>query len=146
MISIELIRSDPDRVREAMARRGEDVPIDSILELDARRRNTIVEADELRARRNEVSSQLGRVKERPPELIEEMRGVGSRIKALEGTLRGLEEEIRGLVMTMPNLPQDDVPVGEDESANVEVSRHGEIPRSEERRGGEEGRSRWSPDH
>ena len=127
MISIELLRNDPDRVRDAMARRGENVPIDTILELDSKRRNTIVEADELRARRNEVSSQLGRMKERPAELIEEMRGVGSQIKALEDTLRGVEEEIRGLVMTMPNLPQDDVPVGEDESGNVEVSRHGEIP-------------------
>ncbi|MCI0868504.1 MAG: serine--tRNA ligase, partial [Chloroflexi bacterium] len=127
MISIELIRNDPDRVRDAMARRGENVPIDTILELDSKRRNTIVEADELRARRNEVSSQLGRMKERPAELIEEMRGVGSQIKALEDTLRGVEEEIRALVMTMPNLPQDDVPVGEDESGNVEVSRHGEIP-------------------
>ena len=127
MISIELIRNDPDRVRDAMARRGENVPIDTILQLDSKRRNTIMESDELRARRNEVSSQLGRMKERPAELIEEMRGVGSQIKALEDTLRGVEEEIRGLVMTMPNLPQDDVPVGEDESGNVEVSRHGEIP-------------------
>ena len=65
MISIELIRSDPDRVREAMARRGENVPIDEILELDVKRRNTIVEADELRARRNEVSKEMGRSKERP---------------------------------------------------------------------------------
>ena len=127
MISIELIRNDPDRVRDAMVRRGEDVPIDAILELDVKRRNNIVQADELRARRNEVSSQLGRVKERPPELIEEMRGVGAQIKVLEDMIKSVEDEINALVMTMPNLPQDDVPVGEDESDNVEVSRSGEIP-------------------
>ncbi len=127
MISIELIRSDPDRVREAMARRGENVPIDEILELDVKRRNTIVEADELRARRNEVSKEMGRSKERPAELIEEMRGVGGQIKTLEDTLRSVEDQISALVMTMPNLPQDDVPFGKDESDNIEVKRFGEIP-------------------
>ena len=127
MISIELIRSDPDRVREAMARRGENVPIDDILELDVKRRNTIVEADGLRARRNEVSKEMGRSKERPAELIEEMRGVGGQIKTLEDTLRSVEDQINALVMTMPNLPQDDVPIGKDESDNIEVKRFGEIP-------------------
>jgi seryl-tRNA synthetase len=127
LISIELIRSDPDRVREAMARRGENVPIDEILELDVKRRNTIVEADELRARRNEVSKEMGRSKERPAELIEEMRGVGGQIKTLEDTLRSVEDQISALVMTMPNLPQDDVPFGKDESDNIEVKRFGEIP-------------------
>ena len=127
MISIELIRSDPDRVREAMARRGENVPIDEILELDVKRRNTIVEADELRARRNEVSKEMGRSKERPAELIKEMRGVGGQIKTLEDTLRSVEDQISALVMTMPNLPQDDVPFGKYESDNIEVKRFGEIP-------------------
>ena len=127
MISIELIRSDPDRVREAMARRGENVPIDDILELDVKRRNTIVEADGLRARRNEVSKEMGRSKERPAELIEEMRGVGGQIKMLEDTLRSVEDQINALVMTMPNLPQNDVPIGKDESDNIEVKRFGEIP-------------------
>jgi len=127
LISIELIRSDPDRVREAMARRGENVPIDDILELDVKRRNTIVEADGLRARRNEVSKEMGRSKERPAELIEEMRGVGGQIKTLEDTLRSVEDQINALVMAMPNLPQDDVPIGKDESDNIEVKRFGEIP-------------------
>jgi len=127
LISIELIRNNPDLVRNAMARRGENVPIDAILDLDVKRRGAIVEADALRARRNEVSSQLGRLKERPPELIEEMRGVGSQIKVLEDAIRGVEDAINALVMTMPNLPQDDVPTGKDESDNVEISRFGEIP-------------------
>ena len=127
MISIELIRSDPERVREAMAKRGENVPIDDILDLDVKRRNTIVEADELRARRNEVSKEMGRSKERPSELIAEMRGVGGQIKTLEDTIRSVEDQINALVMTMPNLPQDDVPLGKDESDNIEVKRFGEIP-------------------
>ena len=89
MISIELIRNDPDKVRDAMSRRGDDVPIGQILELDARRRATIAQADELRSRRNTVSRELGHGKERPPELIEEMREVGAKIRTLEETISQL---------------------------------------------------------
>ena len=127
MISIELIRSQPDLVRDAMAKRGEDVPIDRILELDAQRRSATAEADNLRARRNEVSRQLGHMKERPPELIQEMRDVGDRVKALEEEIRGTEEESTSLLLTIPNMPRDDVPPGEDETGNVVERNVGELP-------------------
>ena len=87
MISIELIRSEPDLIRQALRKRGEDAPVDEILQVDARRRSSIAESDRLRARRNEVSRELGRTKERPPELIEEMRAVGSRIKELGADIK-----------------------------------------------------------
>ena len=127
MISIELIRKDPDVVREGMKRRGEDAPIDRILELDVERRKLIVEADGLRARRNEVSRELGRTKQRPAELIEQMRGVGAQIKQLEDGLRGTEAEINSLLLSVPNIPRDDVPVAEDESGNVVVRTVGDVP-------------------
>ena len=120
MISIDLIRNEPDMVRESMRKRGEDVPIDRILELDSQRRSTIAEGDSLRARRNEVSRRLGQMKERPPELIQEMRRVGGQIKALEERTRSLEEELDSLLLTIPNIPREDVPIGEDESGNVVV--------------------------
>ena len=78
MISIELIRREPDVLRESGRKRGHDIPVDHILELDERRRSAILEGDVLRARRNEVNRRLGQVKERPPELIQEMRDVGAR--------------------------------------------------------------------
>ena len=127
MISIELIRDEPDRVRQAMAKRGDDVPIDRILDLDRARRSVIAEADGLRARRNEVSRQLGQTKERPAELIEEMRGVGARIKDLEEQTRRTEDEINTLLLYIPNPPADDVPLGEDEAGNVELRSHGDLP-------------------
>ena len=120
MISIELIRSDPAQVRDALRRRGEDVQVDAILELDARRRSAIAEGDELRARRNEVSRRFGKTKERPPELIEEMRAVSARIRALEGEVRDSEHEISSVVLDVPNIPADDVPMGETEADNVVV--------------------------
>ena len=127
MISIELLRNEPDRVKDALKRRGEEAPIDRVLELDVRRRSVIAEADGLRARRNEVSRQLGQTKERPPELIQEMRDVGGRIKTLEDENRRTEEEIDTVLLAIPNLPREDVPLGEDESDNVVVRTVGEPP-------------------
>ena len=127
MIGIELIREKTDLVRDGMRRRGEDAPIDRVLELDSSRRSAISEADTLRARRNEVSRQLGQTKERPPELIEEMRGVGAQIKALDQQIRGTEAEIDSLLLTIPNIPREDVPVGEDETGNVVVRTVGKLP-------------------
>ena len=127
MISIELLRNEPDRVKDALKRRGEEAPIDRVLELDVRRRSVIAEADGLRARRNEVSRQLGQTKERPPELIQEMRDVGGRIKTLEDENRRTEEEIDSILLAIPNIPREDVPLGEDESDNVVVRTVGEPP-------------------
>ena len=127
MISIELIRRDPDLVREAMRKREADVPIDEILSLDEERRSLIVQADALRARRNEVSREMGRSKERPQELIDEMRSAGSQIKELEERLRSTDENLDGLLLRVPNIPDESAPVGPDESANVEVRAVGEIP-------------------
>lgn len=118
MISIELIRNRPDDARAAMARRGEDAPIDRIAAVDARRRAAIVEADELRARRNEASRQIGRTGERSQALIDEMRRIGGRIRELEETIRGLDSELNGLLLSVPNMPADDVPLGVDEGDNV----------------------------
>ena len=127
MISIELVRSEPERVRASLARRGYDAPIERVLAVDAKRRRVLAEADELRARRNEASRRLGQTKERPPELIEEMRRVGSRIKELEAATRDTGDELNALLLDMPNLPADDVPDGLDDEANVVERVVGEIP-------------------
>ena len=127
MISIELIRRDPDLVREAMRKRAADVAIDEILSLDEERRSLIVRADALRARRNEVSREMGRSKDRPQELIEEMRSVGSQIKELEDRLRSTGEKLDDLLLRVPNIPDESAPVGPDESANVVVRTVGELP-------------------
>ena len=127
MIDIQLIRNSPDEVRDAMRRRNEDAPLGRIVELDADRRSAIVEADELRARRNEVSREIGRTRERPQELIDEMRQVSARIRTLEETIRTLESEVNALLLSIPNIPLDDVPDGADESANVVKFIKGETP-------------------
>ena len=127
MLNVELIRHEPDIVRHALAKRGEEVALEPILELDARRRDLVGEGDTLRARRNEVSRQIGQMQEKPPQLLLEMRQVGARIKALEEEVRQIEGQLRDALLVLPNIPRDDVPVGQEESANVDVRNQGELP-------------------
>ncbi len=127
MLAIELIRTDPDRVRRAVESRGDSVDIDRILELDERRRAVGREADDLRAVRNEVSKEIGKTKEKPPELIQQMRDVGTKIKGLEEETRTVASELDALMLTVPNIPDADVPLGADDSDNVLLRTVGEQP-------------------
>lgn len=119
MLNIQKIIEETDHVKERLASRGEDAPIDEIVELDVRRRGLIVDVDELRGHRNETSKAIGAAKQKPsPEQIAEMREVGNRIKQIEADLLETEESLRYLMIVLPNLPLDDVPIGLDESSNV----------------------------
>ena len=125
MLDLDLIRRDPDQVRQALENRGEDDSVGPILELDGRRRESIRIGDELRAYRNQVSQEIGRSQERPLERIQEMRDVGERIKVLEDEVKDIEQQLDGLLLRVPNIPRSDVPVGADEESNVIVRTWGE---------------------
>ena len=128
MLDIKLIRNEPDKVREAMRRRGEDAPIDEVLELDERRRALVTEVEQLKARRNQVSEEVARAKragQDASELINSMRAVSDRIKELDGQIRDLEDRLQQLLLVIPNIPHESVPYGESEADNVEVRRWGE---------------------
>ena len=131
MLSIELIRRDPDVVRQALAARGEDDPLDELLALDARRRQAITEGDQLRSQRNDVSRRIGQARSSgqppPPDVIDEMRQVGERISALEQETREAEEQVREILLGLPNIPRPGVPQGMDEQGNVVLRTWGEPP-------------------
>lgn len=122
MLDLNSIVRAPDVVRDGLRRRGEDVAsVDEVIALDARRRELIVRTDGERHRRNEVSKAIGDAKRKPTDdEIQEMRATGDRIQALAAEQREVEAELRTLMLTLPNLPLDDVPVGADETANVVV--------------------------
>ena len=131
MLSIELIRRDPDVVRQALADRGEDDPIDELLALDAQRRQAITEGDQLRSRRNEVSRSIGQARSsgQPPprDVIDEMRRVGERIAEVERQTREYEEQTQEILMGLPNIPRPDVPRGLGEEDNIVTRTWGDIP-------------------
>ena len=131
MLSIELIRRDPEMVRAALQSRGEDDPLDEILELDARRRQAVTQSDELRARRNQVSREVGQARsagqEPSPDVVQEMRQVGETISRLEEESRSIEEELNAILLGLPNIPLPDVPRGLTDEGNLIVRQSGEPP-------------------
>ena len=106
MIDIELIREKPEFVKESFKRRGKEVPLTEIIDLDQRRRTAISEMDSLRARRNAVSKEIGSSKEKPPELIAEMRQVGARIKDLEGEENEISDRLHHIMLFLPNISSE----------------------------------------
>jgi seryl-tRNA synthetase len=121
MISRDLLRDDPEKVRQALAdRRTDPALLDTWLRLDAERRATLVEVEDLKRQRNEASRTIGKVKQQGGDASAEMAAVGrlkERIEELEARLAVLETETADRELSIPNLPDAGVPRGEDESAN-----------------------------
>jgi seryl-tRNA synthetase len=124
---MRLIRERPEAVREGLRRRGEDpAPLDELIALDARRRELLVAAEELKAERNRVSKEIPRqAAEEKARLIEEMRTVRDRIAALDAELAGVGERVDRLLLHLPNVPDPEVPEGAGDAENVLVRQEGE---------------------
>jgi len=121
MLSRDLLRDDPEKVRQALAGRNVDLSLlDTWLRLDAERRTDLVEVEELKRQRNEASRAIGKVKQQGGDAGEAIAAVGllkTRIEELEARLTAVEPEIAGIELSIPNLPGAGVPVGKDEAAN-----------------------------
>lgn len=123
MLDIRYIRENSDAVKLALDKRGSKVELDPILELDARRRSVQQEVEQLKQRRNEASKQIG-LRKRAGEDISgvtgEMKELSMRISTLDHEGSELNEKLQAALLTLPNCPVDDAPIGPDESGNVEV--------------------------
>jgi len=121
MLSRDLLRSEPDRVRAGLAALQEDLAdLDRWLALDEERRSLIVEVEELKRQRNEASKAIGAIKQKGGDAAAEIAAVGelkAKIEEIEGRLGGVGEEADDLERRFPNLPDASVPEGTDESAN-----------------------------
>jgi seryl-tRNA synthetase len=129
MLDLNLIREQPERVRQALQLRGLDpAPVERILELDEQRRALILEVEALKAERNTVSKEIGQMKEAGERQakIEAMRALGERIDALDADLRQVETDLEARLAELPNLPDPRVPVGPDESHNVVLKTVGQL--------------------
>lgn len=129
MIDLNLIRSRREYVESALRKRLDDVDLSGLVARDARRRELITTADELKSRRNQVSAEIPRLKkagEPVSGMLDEMKNVSGRIKELDQEIRELDEAIRDELVRLPNLPADDVPAGGKE-ANVVLRQWGEQP-------------------
>ncbi len=132
MLDIKLIREKPDFVKERLKLRDESLPlmIDEILAVDKERRTIISEVEQLKADKNKISKEIGMLfkqgkrdeAERAKEIV---HAKNKKIEQLEKDLKEVEERFNRLLLTVPNIPAPDVPIGKDEEENVEIRRWGE---------------------
>ena len=133
MIDIKLIRENPDLVRENIKKKFQDQKlalVDEVIDLDKKNRAAITEVESLRAERTKLSKQIGALmgqgkKEEAESAKAQSIAIGEKITALEGEQEMLQAEIRTRMLTIPNIIDPSVPVGKDDSENVEVQRYGE---------------------
>ncbi len=127
MLDPKLLRSDLAGVRANLARRGFELDTERYARLEERRKALQVEADELRNRRNQDSKAIGQAKaagEDIQPLLAEIADLGERLKAAEESLRDTQTELDDLLLGLPNLLDEAVPDGADETDNVELRRWG----------------------
>ncbi len=132
MLDIKLIRENPEFVKERLKLRDESLPlmVDEILAVDRERRTVIRELEELKSEKNKISKEIGKLfKEGKREEAEKAKEIvhakNKKIEQLEKDLKEIEERFNRLLLTIPNIPAKDVPVGKDEEENVEIRKWGE---------------------
>jgi seryl-tRNA synthetase len=126
MLDLDFIRKNPEAVKKAISAKNERIKVDDVLALDKKRREAIVANENLRNKRNQTSEEIARLKKEKKDaekLIGEMKSVGADIKSNDEKLASLEEELNKLLIWIPNIPAEDVPVGNEE-ANKEVRKWG----------------------
>jgi seryl-tRNA synthetase len=130
MLDINLIREQPETVRQALRdRQMEAAPVDQVLAFDEQRRAIIQQVEALKAERNAVSKEIGRMKDPAGRQakIDAMREVGEHIAALDGQLGEVEAALNAALAILPNIPDKRTPVGRDENENVVLRTSGPLP-------------------
>jgi seryl-tRNA synthetase len=132
MLDIELLRKNPEFVKERLRLRREDYPrlVDDTLKLNEERRSILRYLEALRAERNALSKEIGKRKakgEQTADLEGKVKEIREKIESLEDELSRVEEQLKSVMLFIPNIPHQSVPVGKDETENVEVRSWG-VPR------------------
>ena len=133
MLDIKFVRENPDIVRENIKKKFQDqklVLVDEVLELDRRNREIKQEVEALRADRNRMSKQIGALmgqgkREEAEQVKAEVASFGAKIDALSAEEKEVEDSLRQKMLVIPNIIDPSVPIGKDDSMNVEVERFGE---------------------
>lgn len=133
MLDIKFLRENPDIVKENIKNKFQDAKlplVDEVIDLDAKKRDCQKEADNLRAERNKLSKQIGALmgqgkKEEAEEVKKQVSASANRLAELEEQEKQLDEKILKIMMSIPNIIDPSVPIGKDDTENVEVTKYGE---------------------
>lgn len=129
MLDIKKIRENPKEMEARLRKKDPRVSLDEVVALDGKRRDLTVKADELKNVRNVVSKEIGTMKdgEEKKAKIAEMKSVSQQVKDLDAELRDIEDKLNYLLATLPNPPDDSVPVSENKDDKIVVRTHKEKP-------------------
>jgi len=129
MLDSRYLRDHLEEAQRALATRGGEIDLSPFAELDGRRRELLAEAEALKAERNQVSALIGKTRDKSQvqDEIARMKTVSARIKELDEQLRQVDEQLRAFLLTLPNIPHPQTPVGASEEENVEIRRWGTPP-------------------
>ena len=133
MLDIKFLRENPDVVKENIKKKFQDAKlplVDEVIELDQKRRENQAEADQIRAEKNKISKEIGALmaqgkKEEAEAVKKKVAESAARLKELETAAPEIEEKIKAIMMRIPNIIDASVPVGKDDTENVEIERFGE---------------------
>ncbi len=127
MLDIKILRQDPDKIREALKNRCNDLDITPAIELDAKRREILQDVEKKKAEQNAISKKIPAMKkagEDTAEIFKAMKELSNEIKEDDEKVREIDAQLRDFMLRIPNIPSDTCPIGEDDSVNVELRRWG----------------------
>lgn len=130
MLDPKILRENPDKIRKMLNDRNVDFPLDELIKLDKSRRDFIIKTDELRKKRNEISIEIAKRKKANQDttsLIEQMQETSQILTDLETEQIQTESNYTKLALTIPNLVDESVPIGKDDTVNREIKKWGKIP-------------------
>ncbi len=130
MLDIKVIRTNPEMVKEAMKKRNKDMDaqVDEIIAIDAQRRELSAQADAMKNEQNIASKQIPQIKKEGGDIsgiMAKMNEIKEKLKGIDAQISDLEAKQKDLILGFPNIPNASVPVGKDDTENVEIRRFGE---------------------
>jgi seryl-tRNA synthetase len=130
MLDPKILRENPDKIRKMLNARNVDFSLDELIKLDKERRDLIIKTDELRKKRNEISIEIAKRKKTNQDaisLIEQMQETSQTLTNLETVQTQTESRYTKLAITIPNLVDESVPIGKDDTTNKEIKKWGKVP-------------------
>lgn len=127
MLDIKILRTEPEKIREALRKRNNDLDITPAIELDKQRREILSEVEKKKAQQNEISKKIPQMKkagEDTTEIFKEMKDLSNEIKVDDDKVREIDAQLRDYMLRIPNIPNETCPVGNDDADNVELRRNG----------------------
>ena len=131
MLDPKIIKDNPQIIRDMLKARTVEFDLDELVEFDQKRRNFILQTDEMRKKKNQVALEISQKKKSGEDIspiLAEMKNISGELAKLESLQVEIEKKYANLALTIPNLIHESVPVGKDETANIEIKKWGTIPK------------------